>query len=134
MSTACWAVAFLSFWLLNTVKYSATVTSAPPAITAPHCLSPDSSLKFVDIGPPLRLSLLAGQSELERLHVLDRIVLKSFFDLDALKEARLLQVCDQGGHRIRAQRRAFQVHACARIIHLVQPDRFGSVHRLAQHG
>src|ERR1035438_596988 len=121
MSTACCAAAFLSFWVLNTVKYSATVTSAPPAMTAPHCLRPDSSLKFVDIGPPLRLSLLAGQRELECLHVLDRFVLESFLDLDVLEEARLLQVRDQTGHRVRAQRRAFQVDARTVVIHLVQP-------------
>src|SRR5258708_11405938 len=116
--TAFCAVAFLSLWLLNIVKYSAAVTSAPPNSTAPHCFRPDSSLKFVDIGPPLRLSLLAGQRELECLHVLDLVVLESFLDLNVREEARLLQVRNQIGHRVGAQRRAFQVHARTRVIHL----------------
>src|SRR6267154_6670020 len=100
--TATCAAAFFSLWLLKTVKYRAAVTSAPPAITAPHCFRPDSSLKLVAIGPPLRLPLLAGQHELKRLHVLDLLVLVSLFDLDALEESRLLEVRDQVGHRVGA--------------------------------
>src|SRR5216684_2419348 len=127
------ASAFLSLWLLNMVKYSATVTSAPPASSAPHCFRPDSSLKFVDIGPPLRLSLLAGQRELKRLHVLDLIVLESFLDFDVREEARLLQVCNQVRYRVGAQRRALQAYARTRVVQPAQPDRFRSIHRLAQH-
>src|SRR5579872_2172100 len=114
-SRACCAVAFFSFWLLNTVKYRAAETIAPPRITAPHCLIPDSSLKFA-IGAPLRLSLLAGQGELKRLHFLDLVVLIGFFDLNVLEESRLLEICNQIRHRVGAQRRAFQVDACALIV------------------
>src|SRR5258708_38998969 len=52
---------------------------------------------------PLRLSLLAGQGELERLHVLDLLVLTRFLDLDVLEDSRLLQVGDQIRHRVRPQ-------------------------------
>src|SRR5947209_3522762 len=98
---------------------------------------PDSSLKFA-IGPPrapkrLRLSLLAGQSELERLHVLDLLVLKGFLDFDSPEVAGLLQVRNQIGYRIGAQSRAFQIYAGAGIVHLAQPDGFGVVDRLADH-
>src|SRR5258708_1211424 len=127
------ASAFLSLWLLNMVKYSATVTSAPPASNAPHCFRPDSSLQFFDIGPALRLSLLAGQRELKRLHVLDLIVLEGFLNFHVREETRLLQVCNQVRDRVGAQRRAFQAYARAGVIHLAQPDRFRSIHRLAQH-
>src|SRR5580700_3055095 len=135
---ACSAFTLLSFWFLNMKKYSAALTSAPPASTAPHCLMPDSSLKFaiVSLLKPclLGLSLLAGQRELERLHVLNRVVLEGFLYFHRLEEARLLQVRDQVGHSIRAQRRAFQVYARARVIHAPQPDRFRSVQGFAQHG
>src|SRR6267154_413499 len=116
--TATCAAAFFSLWLLKTVKYRAAVTSAPPAITTPHCFRPDSSLKLIAIGPPLRLPLLAGQHELKRLHVLDRLVLKSFFNLDVFEKPGLLQVCDQIGYRVRAQCRAFQIDVRSGIIHL----------------
>src|SRR5258708_11551476 len=116
--TAFCAVAFLSLWLLNIVKYSAAVTSAPPNSTAPHCFRPDSSLKFVDIGPPLRLSLLAGQRELKRLHLLDLILLQGFLNFHVRAETRLLQVCNQVRDRVGAQRRAFKAHARTGVIHL----------------
>src|SRR5580698_11395454 len=134
---ACSAFTLLSFWFLNMKKYSAALTSAPPASTAPHCLMPDSSLKFaiVSLLKPclLGLSLLAGQRELERLHVLNRVVLEGFLDFHRLKEARLLQVRDQVGHCVRAQRRAFQIYARARVIHAPQPDCFRTVHGFAKH-
>src|SRR5258708_30135518 len=110
------------------VKYSATVTSAPPASSAPHCFRPDSSLKFVDIGPPLRLSLLAGQRELKRLHILDLVILEGFLDFDAREVARLLQVRNQVGYRVGAERRAFPVYGGAGVNHPPQPCRFPSVH------
>src|SRR5579863_2975854 len=116
-SRACWSAAFFSLMPLNMTKYTAAVTTAPPRSTIPHCLIPDSSLKFA-IGPPLRLSLLAGQGELERLHVFDLLVLIGFLDLDRLKESGLLQVGDQVRHRVGAQRRAFQAHLRAGVIHL----------------
>src|SRR5580658_3967277 len=130
---ACSAFTLLSFWFLNMKKYSAALTNAPPASTAPHCLMPDSSLKFAISSPIslLGLSLLAGQRELERLHVLNGVVLKGFFDFHRLEEARLLQVRDQVGHRIRTQSRAFQVYTRARVIHAPQPDRLRSVHGFA---
>src|SRR5258708_14680513 len=93
--TATCAAGFFSLWLLNTVKYRAAVTSAPPTITAPHCFRPDSSLKLIAIGPPLRLPLLAGQRELKCLHVLDLLVLQSLLDLHYLAESGFLQVRDQ---------------------------------------
>src|SRR5215831_2550039 len=132
-SSACCAAVFFSFWLLNTVKNSAAETTAPPRITIPHCLMPDSSPKFA-IGPPLRLSLLAGQGELKRLHLLDLVVLIGFFDLDILKEPGLLQIGDQIRHRVRRKRCAFEVHVRSLIVHLAQPHRFGVVDRLAHHG
>src|SRR5271165_793747 len=102
-SRACCAAVFFSLWLLNSVKYSAAVTTAPPRSTAPHCLMPDSSLKFA-IGPPLRLSLLAAliavQDELERLHVFHLLVLPGFFDLYRPEVPGPLQVGDQVGDRI----------------------------------
>src|SRR5579871_2603921 len=131
-SSACCAAVFFSFWLLNTVKNSAAETTAPPRITTPHCLIPDKSLKFA-IGPPLRLSLLAGQGELERLHVFHGFVLKGLFDLNVAEVTRLLQVGDQVRHGIRAQRRSFQIQLSAAVIHLVQPYRFGVVDGFAQH-
>src|SRR5579863_3085303 len=117
-SRACCAEVFFSLWPLKTTKYRAAVMSAPPASTAPHCLMPESSLKFVAIGPPLRLSLLAGQRELESLHVLDLLVLIRFLDFDVPEESRLLQVRDQVRHRIRAQRRSFQIDARPGVVHL----------------
>src|SRR5215469_9996963 len=131
-SRACCAAVFFSFWLLNTVKNSAAETTAPPRITTPHCLMPDSSPKFA-IGPPLRLSLLAGQGELKRLHFLDLLVLIGFFDLDVLEESSLLQIGDQICHRVGRKRRALEVHVRSLIVHLAQPNRFGVVDRLAHH-
>src|SRR5579862_4391909 len=132
-SSACCAAVFFSFWLLNTVKNSAAETTAPPRITTPHCLMPDSSPKFA-IGPPLRLSLLAGQGELKRLHLLDLLVLIGFFDLDVLEESGLLQICNQVRHRVRRKRCAFQIHVRSLVVHLAQPDRLGVVDRLTHHG
>src|SRR5215471_8407901 len=131
-SRACCAAVFFSFWLLNTVKYSAAETTAPPRITTPHCLIPDSSLKFA-IGPPLRLSLLAGQGELKRLHFFDLLVLIGFFDFDVLEESGLLQIRDQIRHRVGRKRCAFEVHIRSLIVHLAQPHRFGVVDRLTHH-
>src|SRR5260370_38482432 len=90
------------------VKSRAPVTTAPPRSTVAHCLIPDISLKFIAIGPPLRLSLLASQRELKCLHVFYRVVLKGFLDLDVLEEASLLQVRNQVADRIRAQCRSPQ--------------------------
>src|SRR5215469_9828648 len=131
-SRACCAAVFFSFWLLNTVKYSAAETTAPPRITTPHCLMPDSSPKFA-IGPPLRLSLLAGQGELKGLHFLDLLVLIGFLDLDVLEEASLLQIRDQVRHRVGRKRCAFEVHVGSLIVHLAQPHRLGVVDRLPHH-
>src|SRR5512141_1009013 len=125
-SRACCAAAFLSTCPLKTVKYNAAVTIAPPRSTVPHCLIPDSSLKFA-IGLPLRLPLLAGQGELEGLHVFDRLVLERFLDLNRPEVASLLQVRNQIGDGIGAQGRPLKVYRRSRVIHLVQPHSFGVV-------
>src|ERR1700733_6806052 len=116
------------------VKYRAAVTIAPPTSTVAHCLMPDISPKFIAIGPPLRLSLLASQRELERLHVLDLLVLISFLDLDTAEETGLLQIRDQVCNRIRTQRGTFQTYTRSLIVHLAQPHSFGVVDRFPEHG
>src|SRR6476660_6848692 len=130
-SRACCAVAFFSTCPLKTVKYNAAVTTAPPRITIPHCLIPDSSLKFA-IGLPLRLPLLAGQGELEGLHVFDRLVLVGFLNLNRPEIASLLQVRNQIGNSIGAQGRPLKIYRRSGVIHLAQPHSFGVVDRLAQ--
>ena len=53
---------------------------------------------------PFRSRLVAAQGELKRLHFLDLLVLIGFLDLDVLEKARLLEIRNQIGHGVGAQR------------------------------
>src|SRR2546423_98215 len=91
---------------------------------------PDMSLKFMALSLGLAPVDFAGQFELERLHVLHTLILKSFFDLYVLEVSRLLQICDQVRNRVGAQCSPLDRNIRPLGLHCVKPNCFGSVDRL----